>query len=260
MMAAAGCEDPEYEWMPSQIRPARSLPPIFKVQQHKKHSRHFCFDLITMMLRICSLLSILAVATNAFSSNNPQHNRKPSPAQQFASAAATATLALVLAGNPSHALADSPTAAHISLNSIPPTSVKVDIKDLPIVGNIISGTYTRVDDKTVSNPSVSITSPADKVSAIKAIAGEGHLEFDIDGVINTHMDVDIATDKAGVATVKVASPLIPKLPFRNAAGGTVLPTTGKSSDWFKVTNLGDGESYYYNQKTDVAQMEPPKRL
>jgi hypothetical protein len=216
-----------------------------------------------MMLRLCSLFSILAVAT-AFSSA-PQNVRKPAQSngmKQIASAAATAALAFVLAGNPSQALAeDSVTAAHISLNSIPPSSVKVDIKDLPVIGNLVSGTYTRVDDKSVGKPSVSITSPDNKVAAIKAVAGEGHLEFDVDGVINTHLDVDIATDKAGVATIRVASPLIPKLPFRNAAGGTVLPaSSGKTSDWFKVTNLGDGESYYYNEKTDTAQTEMPKRF
>lgn len=209
------------------------------------------------MLRLCRIFSILAVAT-AYSTA-PRSVPKPAHVK-FASAAATAALAFALAGNPSQALADSTTAAHISLNSIPPTSVKVDIKDLPVVGNLISGTYTKVDDKSVSKPSVSITSPADKVSAIKAIAGEGHLEFDVDGVVTTHLDVDIATDKAGVATVRVASPLIPKLPFRNAAGGTVLPTSGKTSDWFKVTNLGDGESYYYNEKTDTAQLDMPKRF
>jgi len=217
-----------------------------------------------MMLRVCRLLSMLAVAT-AYSTA-PRSVQKPLHVQSngmktFASAAATAALAFALAGNPSSALAtDSTTAAHISLNSIPPTSVKVDIKDLPVIGNLISGTYTKVDDKSVSNPSVSITSPADKVSAIKAVAGEGHLEFDVDGVLNTHLDIDIATDKAGVATVRVASPLIPKLPFRNAAGGTVLPTTGKQSDWYKVTNLGNGESYYYNEKKDISQLEMPTRF
>lgn len=191
-----------------------------------------------MMLRFCRLLSIVAVAT-AYSTT-PQKVQKPvqpnGMVNRLASATATAALAFVLAGSPSPSLADnSATAAHISLNTIPPTSVKVAIKDLPVIGSLISGTYTKVDDTTIDKPSVSITSPADKVSAIKAIAGDGHLEFDIDGVINTHLDVDIATDKAGVATIKVASPLIPKLPFRNSAGGTVLPTSGKQSDWYKGT-------------------------
>lgn len=218
--------------------------------------------LVTMMLRLCRTLSVLAIAT-AYSTV-PQQVQKPGQSngmKTIASAAATAALAFVLASSPSPSLADaSATAAHISLNSIPPTSVKVAVSDLPVIGNLISGTYTKVADSTVTNPSVSITSPSDKVSAIKAIAGNGHLEFDVDGVINTHLDVDIATDKAGVATVRVASPLIPKLPFRNAAGGTVLPTTGKQSDWYKVTNMGTGDSYFYNEKMDISQLEMPTKF
>lgn len=213
-----------------------------------------------MGLRFFRLFSILAVAT-AYTTA-PRKVQKPSELRKFASSvAATAALSFVLAGNPLPSLAeDSATAAHISLNSIPPTSVRVAIKDLPVIGNLISGTYTKVDDSIATNPSVSITSPTDKIAAIKAFAGMGHLEFDIDGVVNTHMDVDIATDKAGMATIKVASPLIPKLPFRNAAGGTVLPASGKESDWYRVSNLGSGETYYYNEKTDTSQLEAPKRF
>jgi hypothetical protein len=230
------------------------------LETSSKRSSDHKEEILTMGLRILCLFSILAVAT-AYSAA-PHKVQKPNELKKFASSvAATAALSFVLAGNPLPSLAeDSVTAAHISLNSIPPTSVKVAIKDLPVIGNLISGTYTKVDDSTVSNPSVSITSPSDKVAAIKAIAGEGHLEFDIDGVINTHLDVDIATDKAGLATIKVASPLIPKLPFRNAAGGTVLPASGKPSDWYRVSNLGSGDTYYYNEKTDTSQLEPPKKF
>ena len=214
-----------------------------------------------MMLRLCRVFSIFAVAT-AYSTA-PRSAQKPIHVQpngikKFTVAAA---LAFALASDPQASLAESSaTAAHISLNSIPPTSVKVDIKDLPVVGNLISGTYTRVDDTTVATPSVSITSPDDKVSAIKAVASMGHLEFDVDGILNTHLDVDIATDKAGVATIKVTSPIIPKLPFRNAAGGTVIGTSGKPSEWYKVTNMGTGESYYYNEKKDFSQLEVPSKF
>jgi hypothetical protein len=111
-----------------------------------------------------------------------------------------------------------PTAAHISLNSLPPSAISVEIEDLPVLGKALSGVYTKVtDDIDDLSSAVTIESPKDKVSAIKAIASTGHLEFDVDGVIQTHLDVDIATDTIGTATIRVASPLIPALPFQNAA-------------------------------------------
>ena len=193
-------------------------------------------------------------------------------AQQFDNAknsfVGTITAASLLLGvltNPQQASAASGTAAQISLNSIPPSSVRIDIKDVPIVGDAISGTYTRVDDKEVKSPSVSVKSPRDKVGAIKAVATGGHLEFDVSGLLATHLDVDVAADEAGVATVRVNSPLIPKLPFKNSAnmgtsGGGEVGTKGRSSDWYKVTNLGDGDVYYFNSKTDETRADAPKRI
>jgi hypothetical protein len=114
---------------------------------------------------------------------------------------------------------NSPTAAHISLSTFPPTAVSVQIQDLPVLGNALSGIYTKVetDFDTTVPAAVTIESPIDKVAAIKAIASSGHLEFDVDGIIKTHIDVDVATDTAGSATVRLASPLIPALPFQNSA-------------------------------------------
>lgn len=113
-----------------------------------------------------------------------------------------------------------PTAAHISLNSLPPKAISVEIQDLPVLGKALSGVYTKVPDDGSENgasAAVTIESPKDKVAAIKAIASMGHFEFDIDGIVNTHLDVDVATDIPGTATIRVASPLIPVLPFQNAA-------------------------------------------
>jgi hypothetical protein len=113
-----------------------------------------------------------------------------------------------------------PSAAHISLNSLPPTAISVEIEDLPVLGKALSGVYTKVDDLDAATPSkasVVIESPKNKVAAIKAIASTGHFEFDVDGIINTHLDVDVATDAAGSATIRVASPIIPVLPYQNAA-------------------------------------------
>jgi hypothetical protein len=150
-------------------------------------------------------------------------------------------------------------AAQITLNRLPPSTISVQIKDLPVVGSLLSGSYSKLPDSIVevSNsknpPSVIIKSPVDKVKAIASIVKNGHLEFDIHGLIENHVDVDISAEKAGVMTVRVASDLIPKLPFTNV----VAVTGGKESPWNSVTNMGSGEVYYYNEKTGVTQYTKP---
>ena len=124
----------------------------------------------------------------------------------------------------------SPTAAHIYLNSLPPAAVSVEIEDLFVLGKLLSGVYTKIDDAAGTSGSsdgssnhvanaaaIVIESPKDKVSAIKNIASNGQLSFDVDGLVTTHVDVNIATDTQGSATILVTSPLIPALPFQNAA-------------------------------------------
>jgi hypothetical protein len=78
-------------------------------------------------------------------------------------------------------------------------------------------------------------------------------------VVNTHMDIDVAAAKAGIMNVRIASDLIPKLPFQNAASfaGGGSPTGGKESPWNMVQNMGTGETYYYNEKTGVTQYAKP---
>jgi hypothetical protein len=112
----------------------------------------------------------------------------------------------------------SKTAAKVSLTSLPPTAIDVEIGDLPVVGNLLSGVYTKVDSIPAgTSAAITIESPKDKLGAIKSVATGGHLEFDVDGLLATHLDVDIAADSAGVATIRVKSPLIPALPFKNTA-------------------------------------------
>jgi hypothetical protein len=110
-----------------------------------------------------------------------------------------------------------------------------------VVGSLLSGTYTKVADGSIKQPSITIKSPSDKVKAISEIATGGHLEFDVSGLLSTHMDVDVSAEEPGVAKVRVASGLIPKLPFKNlASASTGSPTGGKPSPWNMVTNMGSG--------------------
>lgn len=201
------------------------------------------------------ILIVLCALVAGSQAYTPHGNAKKTLKPTFvAKAAATAALGALLATEP--ASASSKLAAQIQVNSIPPTSIQVNIRDLPLVGEILSGTYTKVSEP-VSNPSVTISSPTDKISAIKSAATNGHLEFDVKGVVGTHLDIDLAAEQSGVANVRVASPLIPQLPFKNPAASSPLASDAKTSDWFVVTNMGSGKSYYYNDKTGDTTYQKP---
>lgn len=202
------------------------------------------------LLRIYYLVAVVEAYSAA---KKPVFNRNvatkiPTGKKIFATAAASVSLAFVLTGSPLTADAISETAAQISLNSIPPTALKV--QDVPIVG----GTYTMVNDADVPSPSVVVELPKDKIGAIKSILG-GHLEVDVGGIVDTHVDIDLFSDEAGTLTAKVSNPLIPKLPLKRSSG-----TTGKNSDWASVTNLGDGDVYYFNGKTGETTYEKPSNI
>lgn len=189
-----------------------------------------------------------------------EHNRFVSVKNGLATLALSTILATTTSlGLPAFA---SDVAAQVSLESLPPTSISIQIGDLPVVGSLLSGTYSKVADGSIKEPSIVIKSPKDKIKAISSIATGGHLEFDVGGIIKTHLDVDVAADEAGTAKVVVKSNLIPKLPFKNMAnGGTVKAVTGgKESQWNIVTNLGNGESYYYNANTGVTQLSRPDKI
>lgn len=225
---------------------------------HLHSFAHFRITLLpTMKLLLTLLASLLACAVAYQPAKVP--NRAAVNKAKVASAAATAALSVLLStGAPAFA---SDTAAQITLDQIPPSSINVEIGDLPIIGNILSGTYTKVPDNSFKGkPAVTIKSPSDKVKAIKDIASGGHFEFDVGGKIKTHLDVDVAADEPGVARVRVASNLIPSLPYRNLASSKGSPTGGKESEWNIVTNLGSGDSYYFNMKTGVTQLERPEKL
>jgi len=200
-------------------------------------------------------------------------SRGPSVAVATAAkATAATTLAILLTvGTPvapafAAETATSSAAARISINQIPPKTISIQVGDLPIVGGLLSGTYAKIDDdaakKDTSVPSVLISSPKDKIKAFKAVTTGGHVEFDVGGKagISTHLDVDIAADEAGVAKVRVASDLIPPLPFKNLASSSFGRSGGKESQWNIVTNMGNGESYYFNTKTSVTQYEKPNKF
>ena len=210
-----------------------------------------------MMARFLRFACILAAAS-AYSAPKPSTNQYKIPNAAPKVAAAAAVVLSVFFSLAEPAMASSKAAAQISLDTVPPTSLSIHIEDLPIIGELISGTYSKVaDGSVVGKPSVVIKSPTDKVSAIKAFLAGGHLEFDVKGLINTHLDVDVGADEAGVAKVRVASNLIPALPFKNAATLPFSPS-GKITDWNIVTNLGSGDSYYYNENSGVSQMERPE--
>mmetsp|Transcript_33653 Transcript_33653/g.41229 ORF Transcript_33653/g.41229 Transcript_33653/m.41229 type:complete len:256 (-) Transcript_33653:153-920(-) len=200
------------------------------------------------------------------------------PPNQITSFAAAITILATTPFLPPSALAaDTPTpsqtAARIHLDSIPPTTVQVQIADLPVLGDLLSGTYARLNTGAADAvgkalgggappkpASVTVRSPVDKVSAIRNLATKGHLEFDIDGLLETHLDVDVRTPKAGELTVRISSPIIPQLPYKEENLGSGIAVAGgkMKSDWAAVTNMGDGSvSYYLNVKTGETQLQKP---
>ena len=200
---------------------------------------------------------VMVGLASAFSTPDHGNNAPKAVANNNAAATAAAIGLSVILSTAEPALATSSTAAQISLDTLPPSTISLQIGDLPVVGGLLSGTYARVDASSVTGkPSVVIKSPKDKIGAIKNAATGGHLEFDVSGIISTHLDVDIGAPEAGVAKVRVASNLIPPLPFKNAATMSDAPS-GKKTSWNVVTNLGSGESYYYNEETGVSQREKP---
>ena len=219
----------------------------------------------TMMWKVCLLcLSLTVSSVQAWQVNQIDstyiRKRVAEPASKAFMSAVLSTALVLLP--PSQAMASSDTAAQVTLQSLPPKSINVQIKDLPVVGKLLSGTYSKVPDNVeIAKPSIVIKSPTDKTKAIQNLVKNGHLEFDVSGTVNTHLDIDVAADKAKVMSVRVASDLIPKLPFKNLASSSQSsPTGGKESAWNMVTNMGSGETYYYNEKTGLTQYERPAKF
>lgn len=154
-----------------------------------------------------------------------------SPKQTFATVAASASLAAVLdISEP--AVAMSTTAAQIHLNSLSLTTISVQISDVRVLGKLLWGTYSKVDSPAAGKAAVTIKTPPDKFAAFNFFGAGGHLKFYVDGLLQTHLDVDVAASKkAGVVTFQVASPLIPQLPFKSSASGSAaqLLTVDKSA-------------------------------
>jgi hypothetical protein len=176
-----------------------------------------------MRFHLITLAAFCVASSAAFSHKQPVSTKNvptlPSPGANAAAAATAALAVLLMTTEP--ALATTAQAAQIHLNSLPPTTIAVQIGDLPVIGKLLSGTYTKVDSP-LSNPAIVILSPTDKIGAVKNAATRGHLEFDIDGLLATHLEIDVAANKAGAATVRVISPLLPQLPYRNSASAAAI--------------------------------------
>ena len=174
----------------------------------------------------------------------------PNPITPNAWNSATSSL-LGLAANfaPKDVRKASSKAAHLTVNSLPPNSIEVDLKDVPIVGPALSGTYAKIQKPLNREPSIKISSPSDKLGAIQEAADTGNLEFGLNGLFHSTLDIQLQPNQPGVAPVEIRSPLIPKWPFGR-----------RKSDWSQVTNLGNGEIYYFNAKTGETSLEKPKNV
>jgi hypothetical protein len=140
-------------------------------------------------------------------------------------------------------------AAQVTINSLPPQSVEIDLRDVPIVGKALSGTYYKLKKPLDREASIKISSPNDKLGAIQEAADTGNLEFGLEGLFRSKLEIQLQPNQPGVAPVEVRSPLIPKWPFGR-----------RKSDWSQVTNMGNGEIYYFNTKTGETTLEKPRDI
>eukprot|EP00545_Synedropsis_sp_CCMP1620_P000967 CAMPEP_0119016872 /NCGR_PEP_ID=MMETSP1176-20130426/14650_1 /TAXON_ID=265551 /ORGANISM="Synedropsis recta cf, Strain CCMP1620" /LENGTH=311 /DNA_ID=CAMNT_0006970421 /DNA_START=111 /DNA_END=1043 /DNA_ORIENTATION=+ len=163
--------------------------------------------------------------------------------------ATAATLSLMASFVPPDTTATSDQAAKVVLSSFPPTSIQLDLRDIPLLGGMISGTWAKVaplQTTTIKQPSsIVVSSPTDKFGAIRNFLDRGRLEFDVGGLITTHLDVDVEpNDQGGFAQIRLSSKLIPKWPFGR---------TDAKSKWNRVTNMGNGETYYFDSVSGETQ-------
>ena len=138
--------------------------------------------------------------------------------------------------------------AHITVHRLPPDSIQVDLSDVPIVGRALSGTFAKVKNGGVAKPSVVISSPNDKWGALQDVNDKGSLNFGLSGIFQSIIQVQFEPNRPGVAPLEIRSPLIPKLPFGQQR---------HKSDWNKVQNMGNGDTYYFNARTGEVQDEEP---
>jgi len=116
----------------------------------------------------------------------------------------------------------------------------------------------------VADADVVVSLPTDLVNAAKlAVGGDAGLAYDVPGLGNGRLDVDLSTPRKGEADLALTSSAIPKLPLQKSKGlgrfcfecGT---PGGQQSDWFVARNLGNGIQFYGNAKTGVSQFDVPK--
>jgi hypothetical protein len=121
------------------------------------------------------------------------------------------------------------------------------LSDVPTIGSALSGTNAKVRD--VKIPSVEISSLKDEIGAVREAAEEGNLDFGVQGILSTSLDIELEPNRPGVAPVTIKSPLIPKWHFKR-----------QKSDCFKVSNCGNGKCYYFNSSTGGTRYDEPESL
>jgi len=162
----------------------------------------------------------------------------------------------------------------LSLNPIDPlgtlnSAVKILPKSvgltLPVV-NIpvrvdIDVKVDKVSPAEAAAADVVVELPQDLAKLAKsATAGDVDLVVTKEGGRSGRVDIDLATPRKGVAELKVRSDAVPKLPLAKSGNGRFCATCGNGealSDWFTVTNVKNGVSFYTNLVTGVSQFNAP---
>lgn len=101
-------------------------------------------------------------------------------------------------------------------------AVRVALEPSSLLGGFLTDRHAAVED--------TVGTPKSAFAALKGLVG-GHTEVDLDLPMTTTMTTVVSVEEGkGV---------------------------GKLSDWSKVVNMGSGETYYYNERTDVSTVTMP---
>ena len=132
-----------------------------------------------------------------------------------------------------------PATVRSTLPKLSPSPLRLKARSLPIVGGFLANRFGTADESAVKTPENALV-------ALSSLKGES---TDV---------VDMAME-GGEETAKIRKSIIPTLSFQKSPtpASVAKGIVDKLSDWVKVENMGNGETYYFNEKTFERQFEMP---
>lgn len=156
----------------------------------------------------------------------------------------TITTSIVAPTDPALATDNKLTVAQITRSELPSSSLKPNTRSFPIVGRLLANRFAAVDESSVPPVQDRVQNPKNALVALSGLAGN-HADF-----------ANIAVEEEE-ETVRIPNSVIPTLSFQKGADAL---SRDEPSDWVKVENMGNGETYYFNEKTHEKLLEMPIKV